>query len=191
VAGGAKLETLLTTLRERERRREQLRAQLAALDTARQVAGLDVGRMRKHLGALLDDWRGLLLGNPAQTRQAVLKLVPERLVFSPITTPEGDRVYEFRGEGRLDPILHGLVTGVLNSQLPKAVVAPRGLDRRGSDCPPCPVPTRRRLALRGRNSLRRQLGPALVVVGNAAATARAVEVALDAWPLGWAFAAVS
>jgi hypothetical protein len=29
------------------------------------------------------------------------------------------------------------------------------------------------------------------VVGNAAATARAVEVALDAWPLGWAFAAVS
>jgi hypothetical protein len=132
VAGGAKLETLLTTLRER--RREQLRAQLAALDTARQVAGLDVGRMRKHLGALLDDWRGLLLGNPAQTRQAVLKLVPERLVFSPITTPEGDRVYEFRGEGRLDPILHGLVTGVLNSQLPKAVVAPTGFD--GAACLP-------------------------------------------------------
>jgi hypothetical protein len=37
VAGGAKLETLLTALRERERRREQLRAHLAALDTARQV----------------------------------------------------------------------------------------------------------------------------------------------------------
>lgn len=103
VAGGARIETLVTALRERERRREQLRGQLAALDTARQVAGLDLGRMRKNLGALLDDWRGLLLGNPAQARQAVLKLVPERFVFSPITTPEGERAYEFRGEGPTRP----------------------------------------------------------------------------------------
>jgi hypothetical protein len=100
VAGGARLETLFTALRERERRREQLRGQLAALDTARQVASLDLRRMRKNLTALLDDWRGLLLGNAAQARQAVLKLVPERLVFSPVTPPACDRVYEFHGEGR-------------------------------------------------------------------------------------------
>ena len=62
VADGGRLETLLTALREREPRREQLRATLVALDAARHVASLDLGLMRKHLGALLDDWRGLLLG---------------------------------------------------------------------------------------------------------------------------------
>ena len=128
VAGGGRLETLLTALRERERRREQLRAQLAALDAVRHVASLDLGRVRKNLGALLDDWRGLLLGNVVLARQAVRKLVPERLVFEPITTPEGERVYEFRGEGRLDPILAGLVSGLLKNQPPKAVVTPAGFE---------------------------------------------------------------
>jgi site-specific DNA recombinase len=128
VAGGARLETLLTALRERERRREQLRAQLAALATARQVASLDLGRMRTHLTALLDDWRGLLQGHVVLARQAVRKLVPERLVFTPLTTAAGARVFEFRGEGRLDPILAGLVSGVLRSHAPKAVVTPAGFE---------------------------------------------------------------
>jgi hypothetical protein len=93
------------------------------------VANLDVGHMRKNLTALLDDWRGLLLGNVLQARQVVRKLVPERLVFEPITTPAGERVFEFRGEGRLDPILSGLVTGLLKNQQPKAVVTPAGFGR--------------------------------------------------------------
>lgn len=96
-------ETLLTALRERERRREQLRAHLAALDAARHVASLDMGRMRTNLGALLDEWRGLLLGNTVLARQAVRKLVPERLVFAPITTPAGERLFEFRGGGPARP----------------------------------------------------------------------------------------
>jgi DNA invertase Pin-like site-specific DNA recombinase len=129
IAEGGELEALLAALRDRERRREQLRAQLAALDAARYVANLDVGHMRKNLTALLDDWRGLLLGNVLQARQVVRKLVPERLVFEPITTRAGERVFEFRGEGRLDPILSGLVTGLLKNQQPKAVVTPAGFGR--------------------------------------------------------------
>ena len=97
------LETLLTALRERERRREQLRAQLAALDAAQHVASLDLGRMRKNLTGVLADWRALLLGDVVVARQAVRKLVPEPLVFTPITTPEGERLFEFQGEGRLGP----------------------------------------------------------------------------------------
>jgi site-specific DNA recombinase len=128
VAGGARLETLVTALRERERRREQLRAQLAALEAARSVATLDRGRMRTTLTALLDDWRGLLLGQTVVARQAVRKLVPERLVFTPLTTLEGERVYEFRGEGRLDPILSGLVSGLLKNHAPKAAVTPAGFE---------------------------------------------------------------
>jgi hypothetical protein len=38
--------------------------------------------MRKNLTALLDDWRGLLLGHVVLARQVVRKLVPERLVFT-------------------------------------------------------------------------------------------------------------
>lgn len=34
--------------------------------------------------------------------------------------------------GRLDPILNGLVSGLLKNQLPKAVVAPTGFD--GAAC---------------------------------------------------------
>lgn len=82
--------------------------------------------MRKNFTALLDDWRGLLLGQVVQARQ--VKLVAERLIFEPITTPEGERVYEFRGQGRLDPILSGLVTRLLKNQAPKAVVTPAGFE---------------------------------------------------------------
>ena len=53
--------------------------------------------------------------------------MPERLVFAPIMTPEGERVFEFRGEGRLDPILAGLLSGLVKNQSPKAVVTPGGL----------------------------------------------------------------
>ena len=99
------------------------------------AAGQTVGHLASEVASILSGKR-----NPAWTpfmdmgdhvivinaRQAVLKLVPERLVFSPVTTPAGDRVYEFRGAGRLDPILNGLVTGLPKNQLPKAVVAPTG-----------------------------------------------------------------
>jgi len=65
-------------------------------------------------------------GNVVLARQAVRKLVPERLVFAPIMTPEGERVFEFRGEGRLDPILAGLLSGLVKNQSRKAVVTPAG-----------------------------------------------------------------
>ena len=54
--------------------------------------------------------------------------MPERLVFAPIMTPEGERVFEFRGEGRLDPILAGLLSGLVKNQSPKAVVTPAGFE---------------------------------------------------------------
>ena len=118
VSGGSDLPSLVAAVREREARRSGVERGLAELEQLDEVRGLDVHRVEQVLRAKLADWRGLLLRNVMQARQALRSLVPERLRF----TPKGDgeeAFYVFEGTAVLDRFLSGIV-------LPKALVAPTG-----------------------------------------------------------------
>jgi len=83
VANGDPPESLLATMRDRERTARDLRAQLAALDDG-PVLRANADAIRAEARKALDDWRGLLGRHVATSRQLLRKLLDrERFVFSP------------------------------------------------------------------------------------------------------------
>lgn len=121
---GASLPSLVAAVEERERRREGLEHELATLDQLAQVGQLDSVRLRRVLGAKLNDWRGLLRRHVQEARRILAMLLDGRLRFAPTEDGEG-RYYVFEGASRVEPILEGVV-----NPLPKALVAPRGYARK-------------------------------------------------------------
>ncbi len=111
----------MQAVKDRERERARLQRALADLDALAAVADLDAATLRRRLEAALADWRGLLGRHPQQARQILTKVLAGRLVFTPRLDPaSGERAYAFRGEGRLDAILSGVIA------LPTTLVTPGG-----------------------------------------------------------------
>lgn len=98
----------------KDHERTQVQAALQALDQLAQAATLDVADVSAKLGTILDGWRDPLGGDVAQARQVLRKLLAGRLVFTPTTTADGTRMYEFTGHGVLDPIVAGAKPALLN-----------------------------------------------------------------------------
>jgi hypothetical protein len=121
--GGSDLSSLTAAVRERERERLRIQARVAELATRRQLARLDRARLDRDVRARLTDWQGLILGQPQHARQGLRKLLEGRLAFTP--TADGTAV-EFSGDGRLDPVLAGVIEAWTG--LPKAGVSPTGFE---------------------------------------------------------------
>jgi hypothetical protein len=77
VAEGGTLPTLLALIQKHEERRILLEAELAALDGLI-VAPFNLSRVEDQLRSYLKDWSGLAQRPPAQARQIVRKLLPEK-----------------------------------------------------------------------------------------------------------------
>ena len=86
---------------------------------------MDRARLDRDLRQRLTDWQGLILKQPQHARQGVRKRLEGRLVFTP--TADGTAV-EFSGDGRLDPVLAGVIEAWNGHGhgLPKGVVSPTG-----------------------------------------------------------------
>ena len=119
--GGSDHSSLTAAVRERERERLRIQARVTELATRSQLARLDRSRLGRDLRERLTDWQGLILGQPQHARQGLRKLLEGRLAFTP--TEDGTAV-EFSGQGRLDPILAGVIEAW--NRLPRAGVSPTG-----------------------------------------------------------------
>ncbi len=122
VAGGGDLPTLLTAMKDREQHRATLQEQLRTLAATAQVVPTDLTKVQGQLRAYLAEWQTLLLKHVAQARQILRKLLEGKLVFTPREDENGNRYYEFRGQGTLGRLLQGA------SLLPKAWVSPAGFE---------------------------------------------------------------
>ena len=71
------------------------------------------------------DWLGLIQKHPQQARQGLRKLLEGRLLFTPAV--DGTAV-EFSGQGRLDPVLAGVIEAWNGLGLPKVGVSPTGFE---------------------------------------------------------------
>src|SRR5262249_12568941 len=73
---------LLDGIRQREQRKADLTARLASLDTLASVPQMERDGLRESLRAILDDWRGLLLGEVAVSRQIMKRVVNGRMTLN-------------------------------------------------------------------------------------------------------------
>lgn len=109
IATGEALPTLLDTIKARERRRTDLKARLEHLEGLERAAGTwDRTKFTESLRGSLEDWRGILEGNPVPARQILRKLLIGRLTLSP-TVREDGRYYEIAGQVSYGRLLTGII----------------------------------------------------------------------------------
>ncbi len=121
IAGGTgESQTIVEAIRARERERARLRQRLAEMEAIAAIPAAGDAATTRELRTMLDEWREFLGGAPAQVRQILRKLLVGRLVFDP--DRRGRRRYTFRGTGRIDRLVAGVVAA------PIAVVAPTGFE---------------------------------------------------------------
>lgn len=108
IAAGGTLQTLLAAIQERETRRTQVQAELALLDGVT-VAPFDAVHIEEGLRRYLKDWSWLAQRHPAQTRQILRKLLPERQRIR--VWHHGGGRYRFAGAAMLGRVFKGFVEG--------------------------------------------------------------------------------
>ena len=106
IATGGALQTLLAAVQERESRRTHVQAELAVLDGLTD-APFDAERTEDELRSYLKEWTGLAQRHPAQTRQILRKLLPEKQRIR--VRHDGDGQYRFTGEAALGRLFRGVV----------------------------------------------------------------------------------
>lgn len=108
IAKGGMLETLLGAVQEREARQTEVQAELAILNGGT-VAPFDAERAEEELRGYLKDWSGLAQRHPAQARQIVRKLLPEKQRIT--IRHEGRGRYSFTGVAMPGRVFKGLIVG--------------------------------------------------------------------------------
>lgn len=107
VVEGGTLATLLADMKKYEEQRTGLSAELAMLDRFA-VTSFDPVQVEEELRSYLKDWSGLAQRHPAQARQILRKLLPNRVrVWREIR--DGAKVYRFEGEAVMNSFFNGLV----------------------------------------------------------------------------------
>lgn len=107
VVEGGSLATLLDEMKKYEEQKTRLATELAVLDGLA-VTPFDPVRVEEELRSYLKDWSGLAQRHPAQTRQILRKLLPNRVrVWREIRG--GEKVYRFEGEAAVGKLFHGVV----------------------------------------------------------------------------------
>ena len=114
-------DTIVAAVKEREARKAQLVADLAALDTAYEIAAVGP-EVRQEAQDQLRDWRGLLAKQVVVSRQALRKLLgPGRFTFYPMKLGR-ERYYELGVQPSLEKFFATLPA------LKKAVTSPTGFE---------------------------------------------------------------
>jgi hypothetical protein len=108
------VSTLAKAVHEREQHRVRLQRELATLLDLQPVCDFDVEGIARDLRGRLDEWCGVLRRRSAASRQILLRLLDDRIVWTP-NTAKGR--YEFSGRAKFDTLLAGLV--------PREVLRPR------------------------------------------------------------------
>lgn len=107
VVEGGQLATLLDEMKKFEEQRTRLATELAVLDGLA-VRPFDAGQVEEELRGYLKDWSGLAQRHPAQARQILRKLLPNRIrVWREVRGKE--KVYRFEGEAAVGTLLTGVV----------------------------------------------------------------------------------
>jgi hypothetical protein len=75
---------LVRALQEREAQKATLRAELAGAGSQHRLQASEATRVRRELSQLADDWRGVLVNDPANARPIVSKLLTGRVTFTPL-----------------------------------------------------------------------------------------------------------
>jgi site-specific DNA recombinase len=119
-SGRGALDTLVQAITEREGTREALRAELATLEPAPALAGLDAARITREVRTRLADWHGLLEKRTEEARAILRELLDGRLLFQPVTDCSPP-AYEFTGHVSIGRIVAGLLPS-------SAVVTPAGFE---------------------------------------------------------------
>lgn len=119
IARGGPLDTLVTSLADREARREALERELRLRSGA--TPTVDLAAIEARLRAKLAEWRRLLRTNVADGREVLRLLLVGKLWFTPIRE-ERRRGYAFEGTIALDRVLSGVV------ELPAVGTSPTGFE---------------------------------------------------------------
>jgi hypothetical protein len=107
VAEGGKLPTLLSEIRKQEQQHTCLCTELATLDSMT-LTPFDPVQVERELKNYLADWIGLAQRHPAQTRQILRKLLPNRIkVWREVRG--GEKSYHFQGEAAVGKLFNGLL----------------------------------------------------------------------------------
>jgi DNA invertase Pin-like site-specific DNA recombinase len=118
---GGDLPSLVAEIKALERRRAYLEAEVQNLEHVGGLRATDLQALEPELLMRLEDWRALFRRHVMEARQMLGKVLSGRVVFTPRATGAAWAV-EYAAECSLGK----LVSGIL---VPKAVVAPTGLER--------------------------------------------------------------
>ena len=100
IAMGKATEVVFTELQKEEAAKKVFGARLSGLDHLASLSALDVKRFERALVERVADANGVLGRHIQQTRQIMRKLIPERIVCTPIDDAREVRVHP-RGYGHL------------------------------------------------------------------------------------------
>lgn len=107
VVEGGSLATLLDEMKKYEEQKTRLATELAVLDGLA-VTPFDAVRVEEELRGYLKDWSGLAQRHPAQARQILRKLLPNRIrVWREVH--DGEKRYFFEGEATVGQLFNGVV----------------------------------------------------------------------------------
>jgi len=98
------LQSLLAEVKAREGRLVTLRAKLGKLTPRKALSKAQVDDLRDSVGAMVDDWRGLLLENPQTARGFLRDVLPERIRLTPGKDGRG-AFYKVEGVADVGPLL--------------------------------------------------------------------------------------
>jgi DNA invertase Pin-like site-specific DNA recombinase len=89
---------LVQEIAKAEARIKEIDAELARLAAAPALGDLDLMRIERDVAAQLERFADVLKGNVPRARQALKKLLVDRVRFNPIELGNGKRTYAFEGE---------------------------------------------------------------------------------------------
>ena len=98
---------LVEEIRRAEARVQEIEAELARRQAAPVLGTLDLTTLEQDVGEQLGRFAALLRGNIPRARQALKKLLVDRVDFSPVDSGTGRKTYRFRGELNYGAVLQG------------------------------------------------------------------------------------
>jgi site-specific DNA recombinase len=109
--GGGSIPALVDAMKRKQKARDNAAARIAHLDDlAKRSERFDMAAHLAAGGQLLVDLEDLLLNDPTEGRRVLRTLLVGAITVTPMETA-GGIMFEYRGEGRLDPILAGRIDG--------------------------------------------------------------------------------
>lgn len=99
---------LVQEIAKAEARIKEIDTEVARLETAPSLTAMDLKRLEREVESDLTRFADLLRGNVPRARQALKKLLVDRVTFTPIRAENGRQTYAFAGELSYGALLRGV-----------------------------------------------------------------------------------